>query len=275
MNKKALLILFVMMLIGGISAESFEWGIRYMGGISSTFGKDDNHTLRYEIDDSGAHLAYLEAESQSATPAYAQGAGFYFMKRISKGKDSLWLQPELLWQRYGLRHEYDQAALDSDNLAVLAGFAPTLDGRIDHTVDFISVPLLVKLRQEIPEDRRDEQFQGAYIYFGPAYSYLLQQTRKSKSGVKQLDEDISAYVAANPGYSYETIESGMDKLVTHQFSTVIGTGFQIKDVFRLGLYKDTFSIDLRADMSMFTIGDAGQSKDFRLYSAMLSLGYRL
>jgi len=263
------------MLIGVLGAETFEWGIRYMGGISSAFGEDDSHTLRYEIENAGVHLAYLETESNTADLTYAQGAGFYFMQCISKEKDSLWFQPELLWQRYGVRYEFEQAPLVGDNPAVLANFAPTINGHIDYTSDYISVPLLLRLKQELPEEQKQNQYQGAYIYFGPAYSYLLQQNKRIRSGVKLLDEDIAAFVSTNPGSHAELQESGMDKIVTHQLRLVVGTGIQLKDVFKLGLYKDTFNIDLRADMNMFKVGDAGQSKDFKLYSAMLSLGYKL
>jgi len=275
MNKRALLMILPLIVICTLNAQTFEWGIRYMGGVSSALGKNDSQILDYNLDDSGAHLASLSVESDAADLAFAQGAGFYFMKRIAKGKDSLWLQPELLWQRYGLSYEFDSATLQSDNPAIAASFAPTIDGRVDHTIDYFSVPLLIKLRQEMPEDRKDEQFQGAYLYFGPAYSYLLEHTQTYKSGVKDLADDIDALLALNPGYNTVQSESGPDKLVTHQFNLVVGTGFQLKDVFRLGLYKDTFSIDLRADINMFKAGDAAERKDFRLFSAMLSLGYRL
>jgi hypothetical protein len=275
MNKRALLLLLPILVFCTLGAQTFEWGVRYMGGVSSLMGADDSYVLHYDLHDSGTYYGYLKAESETASVGYAQGAGLYFMKRLTKEQDSIWLQPELLWHRYSFNYDFENRAMSSDNALLSVAFADTLKGSIHHTVDYISIPLLFKLRQEMPENRKNEQFQGAYLYFGPSYSFLLEQTQSYKDGIKDFESDLESYVAGNPGMSSGLCENGADQLLSHKLDLVVGTGFQLQDVFNLGLGKDTFSIDLRADVNLYSIGDAGMRKDFRMYSAMLSLGYRL
>jgi len=253
MNKRALLLLLPILVFCTLGAQTFEWGVRYMGGVSSLMGADDSYVLHYDLHDSGTYYGYLKAESE----------------------DSIWLQPELLWHRYSFNYDFENRAMSSDNALLSVAFADTLKGSIHHTVDYISIPLLFKLRQEMPENRKNEQFQGAYLYFGPSYSFLLEQTQSYKDGIKDFESDLESYVAGNPGMSSRLCENGADQLLSHKLDLVVGTGFQLQDVFNLGLGKDTFSIDLRADVNLYSIGDAGMRKDFRMYSAMLSLGYRL
>ncbi len=275
MIKRILLISGLILVFCTLSAQTFEWGARYLGGVSSIFGANDSYILQYDLDVSGVHHARLSTQSEAAHWRYSQGAGLYFMKRISKGVDSIWLQPELLWKRHSYGYDFDNSLIDLDNPAIAASFPSQIQGSIDHTVDYLSIPLLIKMRQDIPEDRHNDQFQGAYIYFGPAYSALLNHKQSTSEGAADLANEVYNYLTANPGMDFEQFENASDTLVSHSLDVVVGMGFQLQDVFKVGLRKDTFSFDIRGDMSVFTSGDSEQRNNFRLYSVMLSLGYRL
>lgn len=274
MKKRSIVLILTIFVVCALGAQTFEWGVKYQGGVSTLMGDDDSYRLRFDLDDSGANFGYLQAQSKQASTEYAQGAGLYMMKRIGKEVDSFWVQSEILWQRYAFSYNFRGKLPDSDNALLSLAFSDTLKGSIYHSADYISIPILFKLRQEIPEGLGSDQFQGAYIYAGPAYSILLKHNRSNKGGVKELESSLQSYLNANPGMSSYRSEYGADALISHKFDIVVGTGFQIKDVFNLGLGSDTFSIDLRGDISMFNLGDAKAGKDFRLISGILSLGYK-
>ncbi|MCB5253283.1 MAG: hypothetical protein RBR69_09785 [Candidatus Cloacimonadaceae bacterium] len=274
MKKRSIVLILTIFAVCALGAQTFEWGIKYQGGVSALTGDDDSYLLRFDLDDYGSDYGYLQAESQTISSEYAQGAGLYMMKRLSKKVDSVWIQSEILWQRYAFSYDFEGKIPDTDNALLIVTFQDTLKGSIYHSADYISIPVLFKIRQEMSEGLGGDQFQGAYVYFGPAYSFLLGNSSSSKAGVKDLEQSLQSYVEANPGMSSERYENGADVLVSHKFDIVVGTGFQLKDLFKLGLGSDTFSIDLRGDISIFKLGDAKERKDFRLISGMLSLAYK-
>ncbi|MDD3562433.1 MAG: hypothetical protein PHR32_02010 [Candidatus Cloacimonetes bacterium] len=274
MKKRGILLFFSIFVVCALGAQTFEWGVRYLGGASTLMGDDDSYLLRFDLEDSEGYHGYLQAESDPVSMGYAQGFGLYMMKRLSKKVDSLWLQGEFLWQRYSFSFDYEGKGIDTDNPVLGTVLPATLNGSICHSAEYISIPILFKMRQEISTGLGNDQFQGAYVYMGPALSFLLKQSYEYKDGVKDLRDSIQDYVDANPGMSSQRSKYGADYLLSHKVDIVVGTGFQLKDVFKLGLGSDTFSIDLRADISILNQGRADAGKEFRLVSGMLSLGYK-
>lgn len=270
MTKRSIMLVLSIFVVCALGAQTFEWGARYLGGVSTLTGDEDSYELRYDLKDFG----YLQAQSAPVSSEYAQGAGLYAVKRLSKKVDSFWVQSEILWQRYAFSYDFEGKALDTDNALLSLAFPDTLSGSIYHSADYISIPLLFKMRQEMPQGRENDQFQGAYVYIGPAYSFLLEQNYSNEGGIKDLESDLQNYLDANPGMTAIRSEYGADVLLSHKFDIIIGTGFQLQDVFKLGLGSDTFSIDLRGDISMFTLGDAKAGKEFRTVSGLLSLAYK-
>ncbi len=271
MSKRSILLVLSVFVICVLGAQTFEWGVKYQGGVSKLMGDDDNYVLRFDLDKSGVDFGYLQAESDPVSMEYAQGAGLYMMKRLSKKVDSLWLQGEILWQRYAFSYDFKDGALDTDHPSA---FPDISQGSIYHSADYISFPLLFKMRQEMPKGLGNDQFQGAYLYFGPALSFLIEQNYDNKGGVHELEQNLQGYLDDNPGLRAVRSDYGADVLLVRKFDIVVGTGFQLKDVFKLGLGSDTFSIDLRGDISMVNQGKAEAGKDFRLICGLLSLSYK-
>lgn len=279
-----MLSVFLATIIGLFSLE-YELGVKYGLGTSSAFGNESGYELLYNISSIGAttdDFGFIKLRSEETKRGLSHNAGAYFSFRMIKKVDSVWLQSEVLWQRYGYSYDFRNRAPYSNNPVLASAFADTLRGSIDQTLDYITVPVLLKLKQELPSDAPESTYNGAYIYFGPSFSWLMENKSQSNRGIKALDNAIDGFVSdsvidADPNHMYSSIrtETASDKVLPRKIDYVIGLGFNLKNIFNMGIGKDEFTIDCRFNAGMQPIGNGSTQKEFRLYSVLLSLGVKI
>ncbi|PKN73880.1 MAG: hypothetical protein CVU50_01470 [Candidatus Cloacimonetes bacterium HGW-Cloacimonetes-3] len=285
MYKRVILLSLSLVAIVGLFSVEYNWGVKYGVGLSSIYGSDAAYNLHYDIRSIGAtetSVGYLNLESDDADNGISHSFGAYFTSMLSKKQDSIWLQSELIWQRYNYTYKFQGRMLQTDNLMLANTFADTLNGKIKQTMDYITIPLLLKLKQDSHANVLDGHFDGAYIYFGPSLSVLVNNKSEKHRGVKALEDDIADFVAdsyndadATQAYASSRQESAGDKVLFHKTDLVFGMGFNIKNIFNMGIGKDEFNIDFRFNTGMYPVGDASTNTEFKLYSAMLSIGVKL
>ncbi|MDZ4121234.1 MAG: hypothetical protein U1C33_02340, partial [Candidatus Cloacimonadaceae bacterium] len=223
----------------------------------------------------------LSLDSKWGKNGAAHNFGAYYTRFLVKQKDSVWLHSELIWQRYNITYNFSGRTINTDNLLLANAFADTLSGSIDTTVDYITIPVLIKLRQELAE-RPDRHYEGAFIYFGPAFSLAINSNTTKHKGISALDQNVSSFVAesytdSDPSTVYSARErtSGTGKVLAHKTDFVLGLGFHIKDILELGLGRDEYVIDCRLTGGLYPIGDGDSKTEFKLRSVVLSLGVRI
>ena len=285
MPKKAFLLVVFLTVIIGLFSRVYDWGVKYGMGSSSISGDDKEYNLHYDFDKietSISSLGYLDLDSDKAKSGISQNFGAYISTMLTKKTDSVWLQSELLVQRYNFSYQFKGKTLNTNSLILHTAFGDTLNGSIKQTLDYITVPVLIKLKQEISADATGAHYGGAYIYFGPSVSMLINNQTDKFKGIKALDDDVAEFVAmsysdSNPSQAYVSTqkESASDKVLMHKTDFVFGLGFCLNDIFNMGVGKDEFVIDCRFDTGLFPIGDAATKTKFKLYSIILSLGVKL
>ncbi len=285
MYKRVILLSLSLVAIVGLFSLDYDWGVKYGVGLSSISGSDAAYNLHYDIRSIGAaetSFGYLNLESDEADNGISHSFGAYITSMLTKKQDSIWLQSELIWQRYNYSYNFEGRELQTDNLVLANAFADTLNGKIKQTMDYITIPVLFKLKQDSHANTVDGHYDGAYIYFGPSLSVLINNSSEKYRGVKALEDDIADFVAASYNdadsthrYASSRKESGGDKVLFHKTDLVFGMGFNIKNIFNMGIGKDEFNIDFRFNTGMYPVGDASSKTEFKLYSAMLSLGVKL
>ncbi len=282
MNRYYIALILMLTFFCQLSGMEFEWGIKYGAGLSSLSGDESDHELRYEIQKQSnvmEDVGYLRIRSAETKSNLAQNLGIYTSFLLSKDAHSLWFQPELLWQRYTYRYDFFGKMPETNSILLVAEFADTLNGHIDKTMDYLTLPLLFKMKQGLSAEELQGSYQGAYMYFGPSASFLLDNRATYHKGINALERKIDTFVTdqsdATTTYSRHRVESGSDKLLDYKVDLVIGMGIGIKDIFRMGLGNDEFILDLRITAGLHSLGDAPARQAFNLRSAVLSLGYKL
>ncbi|HNQ44081.1 MAG TPA: hypothetical protein PKI59_06605, partial [Candidatus Cloacimonadota bacterium] len=182
---------------------------------------------------------------------------------------------ELLWHRYAFSYEFQDAALSTNQVVLATDFPDTLRGSIDKTVDYLTLPLLFRLNQELSPEKLQQSYQGAFVYFGPSISLLLNNEAVTHKGVKALDQKIADEYQDGLVYSSRKVQSGTDELSALKTDIVIGAGFAVKDLFKTGFGKDEFVFDFRFTASLNSLGDTPSRNNFNLRSIMVSIGSRL
>lgn len=285
MFKKAVLLSIFLGTILGSFAYEYNWGVKYGAGVSSAYGDDSRYNIHYDIRTIGtttADLGYLDVDSRKAAAGLSQSFGTYLEFLVAKKMDSVWLLSELQWQRYNFTYEFTGSPLSTNSLILSSAFADTLEGSIVQTLDYLTIPVLIKLKQESMVNTNTEHYDGAYVYFGPSFSILLNNQSGSFKGIKALQSDVDSFVSdsytdSNPAevYAGSRRESAGDKVLYHKVDFVFGMGFNLKNIFNMGICKDEFSLDIRANAGLYPIGNATTKTEFKLYSVLFSLGVKL
>lgn len=268
----------VFMAQGLLWAGDFNWGVKYGMGSSSLHGEEADYELHYDIARVGLNppdFGYLKVRSFETKGDLSYQAGAYCSVPLFRNHDSVSLQTELLWHRYAVSHEFKDAALNTNQIVLATAFEDTLRGRIDKTLDYVTVPILIRMNQELPPEKLDRSYQGAFVYFGPSFSVLLNNDTAYQKGVKALEQKLEDEYNDGVVYTYRKVESGTDKLSALKADIVIGAGFAVKDIFKMGLCKDEFVFDVRFTASLNDLGDTPFRNSFNLRSIMLSIGSRL
>jgi hypothetical protein len=285
MRKLAVICIVLSVTVAGLWSLDLSWGIKYGLGSSNLNGEDRTYELGYDIQNVGvvnAPLGYLTLNSLRSESGTAQSLGLYGSVHLVKETDSVRLQTELLWERFRYEYLFEGSALSTNSLLLATQFADTLQGSIRKTVDYLSLPLLIRLQQELTEEQQGGEYQGAYIYLGPSIGILVSNSSGSRGGIKALESNIDSFVLASQtdadaGQSYvsERRESGSDQLLSYKTDLVMGLGFGLKDIFQLGLGKDSFVFDLRYTAGLHDLGKAPIRKAFRMRSIVVSIGVML
>jgi hypothetical protein len=266
---------------------TFDWGLKYGAGAGSTYGNEMNYKLRYDFstlayDHSTQQYGQYMIQSKHSSIGIVQNLGLYFTFPIHQAETNLLIQPELLWQHYSYQYSFDKAMPQiSDSL--LAGlFNHALTGNIATQLDYITIPVLFKLEQDITRDMQINTTRvGVFSYFGPSFSVLFNHKNTNNNGVADLDNAIQDFVSTSQNdadtlhaFTFKRISSASDRLVTFKYGFVIGLGWNLKDLMRWGIGKDEWVIDFRFDFNINELGDSMTKNDFKLYSAIASLGYK-
>lgn len=285
MFKARLIAILILASLGFLGATEFDWGLKYGLGSSSMHGSSEAYELRYDLfkhTPSMVNPGYVMIRSKENSSGFSQNAGVYASLLLSRKTDSLKLRSELLWHRYVYSHEFKDAIPSASSLLLAQTFGDTLKGRIEGTVDYITIPVLLSLHQELSEEKKTKNFQGAFVYLGPSFSFLLNQEQASYGGVGAMDQHVNNFVEnslidSDPAtyYSSQKQKVGSDSFVSTKTDLVIGAGFTLKDILQLGIGKDEFIFDFRYTIGMNELGDSGIRDALTLRSFMFSIGYRL
>ena len=285
MRKLAVICIIASLTVGGLWSLDLDWGIKYGFGSSKLTGDDRGYELGYDLETVGvvnAPLGYLTLNSRKTESGAAQNLGLWGCVNLVKKTDSVGLQAELIWERFRYEHLFEGRSLSTNSLILATEFADTLEGSIHRTVDYITLPILFRLQQELTQEQKGGQYQGAFIYLGPSFGIVLSNTSSSEGGIKALETDIEDFVLASQtdadvanSYLSQRRESGSEQLLTYKTDLVVGLGFGLKDIFQLGLGKDGFVFDLRYTAGLHDLGKANLRKAFRMRSIVVSVGVLL
>ena len=177
-----------------------------------------------------------------------------------------------------MNHHFNEAEINAGSAFLVENFPGTVSGRIEHRIDYLSLPILISLNQELPEAQKEKSYQGAFAYIGPSFSYKLDQSHSAFGGISGLEHlaaSISAANATEPYHSSEKLLNGTDELSSFKTDLVIGAGFALKDILGFGLGKDVFDFDFRFTVGLNELGDSSYRNAITLRSIMFSVGSRL
>lgn len=272
-------------LAGWLVAGDFEWGVKYGLGGSSVIGEDAAHEIRYDISTEGVSpgdLGYLRLQSADTEGKTSHNAGLYCSFQLARKVDSVRLRTELVWHRYSYSYLYKGRAVDTNSLLLAADFGDTLTGHVDQTTDYLSLPVLFTLKQELSAEDKKGNYQGAFVYFGPSLSLLIGNKQTATGGVGALDGRVddfvqASYTDADPtqNYASQAVNSDSDKLLAYKADLVVGLGFGLKDLFQFGIGKDEYEFDLRLTTGLHSLGNGDQRKALAFRSVVFSIGIRL
>ena len=286
MYKKTVILSVMALVFCCLWSYDVDWGIKYGMGTSNIYGDESHYEINYDISTvvSGvsSEYGYLRLESPTNEHGSSHNVGVYSSIRLTNNHDSIRLQSEMIWQRFNYTQKFEGRALNTNNLQLATEFADTLSGKITRTQDYLTIPVLLRLQQEVASDANGGSYTGAFIYAGPSISLLLSNKSTKHQGIKALDADVAELVGNSQtdsdltqNYTSQYHENGADELLPYKFDLVMGFGFGMKDLFNFGVGKDSFILDCRFTTGINSIGDAPIRNAFKLRSFIVSLGVNL
>jgi len=281
MYRAALIVIICLASMGSLWSLDLAWGIKYGIGSSTMHGNDRDYEIRYDSEYYADHSddGSLIVRSQEVKDGFSQNAGLYASTKLLKKTDSLGLRAELLWHRHVFNAQFKDALISTSSVYLTENYAGNVSGRVEHTADYLSLPILISLNQELTEEQITKSFQGANVYLGPSFSFLMKQSRSTFGGVHALETELNfpeGVVVGDPTYYVDTrVPNGTDELQSLKTDFVIGAGFTLKDILGFGLGKDVFDFDFRFNLGLNELGDADYRDVITLRSIMFSVGARL
>jgi len=277
MLNKLILIACILFTSFGLFSFTYEWGIKYGAGVSSIHGKDLDYHLQYNfVNEDTEASSSLTLMSNKHKFGFAQNFGLFATFPLCSDVNTFLIQPEILWQRYSNYYWFKDVTPATDDLMLAGQFGGSVNGTVLSRMDYVTVPVLFKLQQGKPEDLKENRaIVSMFGYFGPSFSYLLDSNTYKKNDILDLDDQIQDFVD-NPDndYTYAEAETPLDNLIGLKYDLVLGFGWNLKDVIRAGCCKDEWVIDARFNLNLNALGDGDTDNNFKLYSALLSLGYK-
>jgi len=287
MLNRLILIASLLVLMTGLFSAEPEWGIRYGAGISTIYGENMNYTLQYDftrvlLNQQADRDLYLRVRSGQQRADFAQSAGLFFAIPIASEINTLFLQPELIWQNYSYRYRFREVSVESNDLSLSSIHPAPVDGYIKATMDYVTVPFLLKLQQGYPRlmDENRSIF-TMYGYAGPSISFLISNDTEQMEGIDDLNTTIVNFSANSMTdadttmyYTYARRKTAADEVVALKYGLVLGFGWNFTDVLKTGLGKDEWTLDVRFDIGLNPLGDTDYSKNFKLCGILGSIGYK-
>jgi hypothetical protein len=310
MKKQLFIIALFVLIISSIHGEIIDWGIDFGSTFSQNIGKDDVYRINYKVNQ---NLSFIDTTSPDSTvisdkiligeylltsdvmeikPSFSFGV--FLRYKLSGGRNSFIFQPEVHWTRntyefkfgdyepfinyyYGfIEYQlYDETFYYHliDGSEVMENADDYRFRKISTTVDYIKIPLLLKLQREFfKEDKINIVMNEGFLYVGPSISIkIMDNTDLSDALENYFDnyDDLDSLTS----YSASKVSSSIDKIKTLQFDLVFGVGWKFTNVFGIGMGKDSFSIDLRNSINLHNISDAKENYDIKFYTFNILIGY--
>jgi hypothetical protein len=285
MHRGALIVILFIVSCSILGAVDFDWGLKYGMGSSNLQGADRDYEIHYDFYEhsiASDYLGNVVLRSNRNNGGLSQNAGLYASLRIFKGIDSISLQSEVFWHRYAYIQEFKDVSPYASIYLLAETFSGDLQGEIIGTADYLSLPLLIRLNQELSEEQKQKSYQGAFIYAGPSISWLLEHKTEASGSISALDKQVQSFVQesfsdSDPAsyYSCQRRLSGSDNFAAHKMDLILGAGFTLKDLFQFGIGSDEFTFDLRYSMGLTDLGDSNLRNAIRLQAIMLSIACRI
>lgn len=286
MLKKSLLIACILLAWLMLCSIELDWGVKYGAGISSIHGKNLNYSLHYDFqsilnDTLLTDAGYLKVKSNKQKPGFAQTAGLFFIFPLAQGENKLLFQPEINWQRYAYSYWFKGSEYKTDNFMLAWEFPGHVGGFVDNKLDYLNVPLLLKMQTNGTISPENEAINSAYAYMGPAVSVLVSNKTTFRGEISGLDNHVNTYVANSLAdadttqyYSVTKLSNAAEEPVSLKYDLVFGFGFNLQNVLKLGLGKDEWVLDTRFNLNLNPLGDFSKLNNYKLYSALVSVGYK-
>ncbi len=273
------------------SPQTFNWGMKYGAGVGSIWGNELNYKLRYEfyIQDSDQSLHPMGRytnTSKHGSIGTSQNLGLFFSFPMHQAATTILLQPEILWQRYSYSYSFDNQYPDfieynSDSI-VVSLFNHSLTGYVDTQLDYVTVPILLMLQQNISRytEKRTKKF-SVFSYVGPSFSFLMNHKNNRSPRLDDLEDDMNQLVLDSQNdtdnyhsFIYKKISTATDDMLNLKYGFIVGFGWKLNDLYQWDIGKNEWSLDFRFDFNINDLSDTMTNSDFQLYSSTVSLGYR-
>ena len=299
MKKGIMIITLLVIITSTVYGEIIDWGIHSGFVYSSNIGKDDTYNLNYNVYQNfsmidttnqsnnlindeilvGDYL--LESERINLKPTMSAGA--FLSYKISEGRNAFIIQPEINWMRYSLEFKFNEEnaliySYEGSNFYELAdstiyihnyngeevmSTSQIVSNNIKTSVDFIKVPLLLKLQREFGNSN------AGFIYAGPSFGFKILDNTKILNDLKNIFDSYSDQDTLTT-YTSEKILNSIDEMNSMQFDAVFGFGWKFSKFFDVNLGKDFVTFDLRyiINLNNLTVNDK-----LKFYSFNFLLGY--
>ncbi|MBM4399633.1 MAG: outer membrane beta-barrel protein [Candidatus Cloacimonetes bacterium] len=268
-------------------ASDFEWGIKYGAGVSQIHGSNLNYNLHYDftkmdINNQIVDGGYFEVTSNKQKHGLSHNAGIFFTYPLTADRNELLFQPEILWQRYTYSYWFKDCYPVTNNYGLTWPIWGKVNGTVESRLDYVSVPLLIKMQQDKPEDTKDNHaIVSMFGYIGPSISYLFDNKTTNRKGIKTLDNAVETLIAntltdadIHQYYEYTKALVSADKLIKIKYDLVFGFGWNIIDALKAGCGTDEWVIDFRFNLNVNPLGDSVTGNNFKLYNGLASIGYK-
>ena len=301
MKKRIITLFLLVIIVSMVYGEIIDWGIHTGLQLSNNIGKDNRYSLNYNIYQNFTMLdttnqsnnlikdkilvgSYLKESTKiKSYPTFSAGA--FLCYRISEERNVFIFQPEINWMRYSLEFEFDN---DSQNVYfegqktyILAdsttyehnytgknimSLVNNVRNKVTASVDFIKIPLLLKVQREFGEGN------AGFIYAGPSFGFKILNETKILNNLKDTFDSYSDQDSLTT-YTSERILNSIDEINPLQFSAVFGFGWKFNKVFGVGLGKDYLTIDLRNELGLNYLSNLSVNNKLKFYSFNLIAGY--
>ena len=290
MKKGIMIITLLIIIASAVYGEIVDWGIHLGSVNSANIGENSKYNLDYnvyqnfsmidttnKINDKILVGEYFQ-ESTETVIKPTMSAGLFLSYKVSEGRNTFMIQPEINWMRYSLEFEFNENAQINyyfgSNIYELAdstiyvhnyngedimSTSQNVPNSIKTSVDFIKIPLLFKVQREFSDSN------AGFIYVGPSFGYKIYDKTKI---LNDLNDIFDSYSDLDTLTTYTS--KRVDEMNSMQFDAVFGFGWKFSEVFGIDLGKDYVTADLR---HIININKLTENDKLQFYSFNFLLGY--